>query len=136
MAAPKKLREGPVRASQPDFAAVHARLKRILGKYQTGAFKGTDKPGNYTLIGPPTEKTKGKPMWLGAVTTQKNYVSYHFMPVYGCRDLLDDMSLPLKKHMQGKACFNFTTIDEPLFKELAALTECGYRRFKQLKYIE
>ena len=26
--------------------------------------------------------------------------------------------------------------DLPLFKELAALTERGYRRFKQLKYIE
>jgi hypothetical protein len=32
------------------------------------------------------------------------------------------MSPALKKRMQGKACFNFTAVDEALFKELAALT--------------
>jgi hypothetical protein len=30
---------------------------------------------------------------------------------------------------------DFTTVDEPLFKELAALTGRGYKRFKELTYI-
>ena len=30
---------------------------------------------------------------------------------------------------------DFTTADEPLFKELAALTDRGYKRFKELKYV-
>ena len=29
----------------------------------------------------------------------------------------------------------YTTVDEPLFRELAALTDRGYKRFKELKYI-
>ena len=45
------------------------------------------------------------------------------------------MSPALKQRMQGKACFNFTSVDEALFTELAALTERGYKRFKELKYI-
>ena len=37
----------------------------------------------------------------------------------------------LRKYEKG----DFTTVDEPLFKELAALTGRGYERFKELKYI-
>ena len=117
------------------FAEVHARLTDILRKYEKGKLKGSDTKGTYTLIGPPSGKTGKNPVWLGCVKTGKNYVSYHFMPVYGCRELLDDVSPALKKRMQGKACFNFTAVDESLFKELAALTERGYKRFKELKYI-
>jgi hypothetical protein len=122
-------------SDKPDLAPVFEKLKCILQKYQKGALNGTDKPGTYTLAGPPTDKTRGRSPWFGAVITQKRYVSYHLMPVYGCRELLENMSPGLKKRMQGKACFNFTSVDEPLFKELAALTDRGYRRFKELKYI-
>jgi hypothetical protein len=31
--------------------------------------------------------------------------------------------------MQGKACFNFTTVDEPLFEELAAITNAGLESY-------
>ena len=125
-----------MKAGRTGFDDVHARLKKILSKYEKGAVKGSETPGTYTLIGPPSGKTGRNPVWLGCVKTGKNYVSYHFMPVYGCRELLDDVSPELKKRMQGKACFNFTAIDEPLFKELAALTDRGYKRFKELKYIK
>jgi hypothetical protein len=37
--------------------------------------------------------------------------------------------------MQGKSCFNFRTADAGLFRELAQLTEQGYRRFKREKLI-
>jgi hypothetical protein len=32
------------------------------------------------------------------------------------------MSPELRKRMQGKSCFNFSTIDESLFRELADIT--------------
>ena len=124
-----------MKSGNSDFTAVHESLKRILRQYEKGKLKGTDTPGKYTLSGPPTEKTRGRSMWFGAVMTQKHYVSYHLMPVYVCRELLEGLSPALKKRMQGKACFNFTTLDEPLFKELAALTDRGYKRFRELKYI-
>src|SRR5689334_13606379 len=118
--------------SKPDFAAVHARLKSIMQKYERGNLKAKpDQPGNYVLLGPPSELTRGRELWFGAVQTRKNYVSYHLMPVYASPELLKTLSPELKKRMQGKACFNFKEVDDQLFKELAKLTEAGYQRFKK-----
>ena len=46
------------------------------------------------------------------------------------REELEGISPALKKRMQGKSCFNFTTIDEPLFSELAELTRRGAEQFR------
>jgi hypothetical protein len=46
-------------------------------------------------------------------------------------DLLKDISPELRKHMQGKSCFNFKKVEPELFAELAALTGKGAERFKQ-----
>jgi hypothetical protein len=35
--------------------------------------------------------------------------------------------------MQGKACFNFTRIDEALFSELATLTTTGIERYRHFE---
>ncbi len=121
---------------KPDFAAVHAKLKAIMQRYEQGSLKASpDRPGNYHLIGPPTQSSLGKEVWFGAVQTRKNYVSYHLMAVYAFPDLFDDLSPELKKHMQGKSCFNFKVADDKLFKELARLTDRSYRRFKKEKLI-
>ena len=120
----------------PAFLAVFRRLKGIVEQYEGRALKpNPDKPGNYLLIGPPTESSKGKEVWFGGVQVRKSYVSYHLMPVYVFPDLLDGISAELRKRMQGKSCFNFKQIDEKLFRELARLTEKGYRRFKKEKLI-
>ncbi|MHA6721827.1 hypothetical protein [Sphingomonas sp. RS2018] len=44
------------------------------------------------------------------------------MPLYADPTLGEGLSERLSKRRQGKTCFNFKTIDEPLFAELAALT--------------
>ncbi|MDO8484805.1 MAG: hypothetical protein Q7S35_07655 [Candidatus Limnocylindrales bacterium] len=59
-------------------------------------------------------------------------MSYYLMSVYGCPDLLETMSPELRRRMQGKACFNFTSVDESLFAELARITEAGFERFLAL----
>jgi len=74
-------------------------------------------------------------VWFGAVQTRKSYVSYHLMAVYAFPDLLDGLSPELRKRMQGKSCFNFKAVDDKLFRELAKLTDKGYRRFKKEKLI-
>lgn len=122
--------------SNPDFALVHKKLKAIMQKYEKGALKANpDEPGNYALIGPPREWSRGRDVWFGAVQTRKNYVSYHLLPVYMFPDLLESISPELRKRMQGKGCFNFKAVDELLFKELAHLTEKGYQKVKRLKTI-
>jgi hypothetical protein len=48
------------------------------------------------------------------------------MPIYVQPSLLDEVSPALRKRMQGKSCFNFAKVDEPLLAELEALTRRGY----------
>jgi hypothetical protein len=55
------------------------------------------------------------------------------MPVYAVPELLKGMSPELKKRMQGKACFNFTSIEPGQAKELGALTRAGIAAVKHLK---
>ena len=51
-------------------------------------------------------------------------------------ELLKGMSPALKKRMQGKACFNFTTIDEDCFAELSRLAAAGLKLFKSQKFLK
>jgi hypothetical protein len=71
-----------------------------------------DEPGHYQLASPTMTDRVGRPLFCASVQINKNYVSYHLMPVYGNKALRDSLSASLKKRMQGKSCFNFT-IDAP-----------------------
>ncbi len=120
-----------------DFGDVYSRLKTIMQKYERGSLKGGvygDRPNSYCLTGPPSEFTRGKPAWFGAVVMGKAYVSYHLIGVYVSPDLLKDISPELRKRMQGKSCFNFKEVDDRLFKELAALTEKSYKNLRELQF--
>jgi len=119
--------------SKPEFKPVFDALQQILKPYE-GRLKAVhDKPDYYYLeTHEPTYKNR--PMFFAAVRTGKTYVSFHLMPVYGIPDLQKSISPALKKRMQGKACFNFTQVDEACFKDLAALTKSGFQRFKEMKY--
>lgn len=76
-----------------------------------------------------------KPLFFGAVQIRKNYVSYHLMPVYVFPELLKNLSPQLKKRMQGKSCFNFTSNDADLFAELEELTAAGFERYRAKGYV-
>ena len=120
--------------TKPDFKPIFAALQKILTPYADRLAAKGDAAKNYHLEsrGP---TYKNRPMYFAGVRANKNYVSFYLMSVYTCPDLLKNMSPALKKRMQGKACFNFSAVDENCFKELAALTEAGYRKFKELKYL-
>jgi hypothetical protein len=103
-----------------DLAAVHARLRDILAPYRDGLVATKDGPQGLALEVPGLE---GKPWgYVAGTRLGKRYVSYYLMPVYESPDLVKGMSPELRKRMQGKSCFNFSTIDESLFRELADIT--------------
>ena len=54
------------------------------------------------------------------------------MPVYAFPDLDETLSPALRRRKQGKSCFNFTTVDEPLFAELAGVMTAGFERYLSL----
>jgi hypothetical protein len=116
------------------FADVFRELRELLSPYERDLAVQIDTPGYYCLESR-TPTYRNRPMYFAGVRVGKNYVSYHLMSVYACPELLKVMSPELKKRMQGKSCFNFTTIDRELFAELDKLTSAGYKRFKSLKYL-
>ncbi|MBJ7514864.1 MAG: hypothetical protein JHC82_00985 [Stenotrophomonas sp.] len=73
---------------------------------------------------------KGKAQFFGAVKLSGRKHSFHFMPVYDFPELLVDLSPALQKHMQGKSCFNFTSLDPAVRDELQGLVEQGASRYK------
>jgi hypothetical protein len=117
-----------------EFQTVFQKLRDILKEYEPRLLLLTDKRGNYYLNTPYCDIFK-KEICFASIAIKKNYVSYYFMPVYGCPEMVQGLSPELKARMQGKACFNFKKVDDDLFMELAQLTKTGFDRFKKAGFI-
>ena len=111
-----------------DLGAVHARLRDILLPYSAEYMITRDEPDGVTLEVP---RLEGKPWgYVAGTRVGKRYVSFYLMPVYASPELASRVSPALAKRRQGKSCFNFTTLDEPLFVELEALAAAGIPGFR------
>ncbi|GAB4417851.1 MAG: hypothetical protein Kow002_04430 [Anaerolineales bacterium] len=115
-----------------DFQTVFERLRAILKPYESQLNIKQDTDEHYYLEGHYSQKFK-RNLFFGSAQIKKNYVSFYLMPVYMYPEMLENISPALKKRMQGKSCFNFKKIDEPLFEELEGLTEDGFTRFQNEK---
>lgn len=113
-----------------DFPLVFEQLKNILKPYAGNLTLKVDTSDSYALDGSYNEKWK-KELFFGSAQIKKNYVSFYLMPVYMFPELLKEISPGLKKHMQGKSCFNFKRVEPELFQELAALTHKGFEKFNE-----
>ena len=119
--------------TQTEFPIVFEKLKSILKPYSSKLVVKIDMVDGFSLDGAYSEKWK-KELFFGAAQIKKNYVSFYLMPVYIYPGLLKNISPELKKHRQGKSCFNFKKIETPLFDELAQLAEQGFERFFKEEY--
>ncbi len=117
-----------------ELAGVFAALKDILEPYEKDLHVLPYKPEYYCLVTRLAVR-KGKPVWFAAIRMGKNYVSYHFMPVYMNPGMQKRIPPELKKRMQGKACFNFSEVDPALFRQLSELTATGFEGYRALKYV-
>ena len=112
-----------------EFQPVFDTLKQVLTKYEKRLAVAADKPEYYALEAR-SFLYRGKPVFFAAVRAGKAYVSFHLMPLYMNPKLTATVSPALKRRMQGKACFNFKTVDPELVKELKQLTAAGLEAFK------
>jgi hypothetical protein len=115
-----------------DLAPVFAALRAIIAEFEPGLDVLHNEPDRYYL----NTRTIGAnrhPIAFGGVRTGKAYVSFYLMPIYMATPKL---SPQLKKRMQGKACFNFTTVDDELFAELRTVTRHGYDAWKAKKWVD
>jgi hypothetical protein len=111
-----------------DFEATFSKLKDLLKPFESKLIVVADTPTHYSLETSHVMKNKHR-LYFAGVKIGKAYVSYYLMPAYACAEIREVVSPELKKRMQGKSCFNFSTPDEKLFKELAKLTRLGFKRF-------
>jgi len=118
-----------------DFDLIFNRLKAILAPYAKNMDVAQD-TANYYLLNTRHIMKNKQPLCFGGVRRGKAYVSFYLMSVYASTDLLKQMSPELKKRMQGKSCFNFKSVDEKLFAELAKLTKAGAAKFSDGKFID
>jgi hypothetical protein len=124
------MNRGVYMSPQTDFPLIFEQLKSILKPYEKGLTVKADAMNAYYLEGPFSEKWK-KELFFGSAQIKKNYVSFYLMPVYMYPDLLKNISPELRKHMQGKSCFNFKKVEPELFMELKELTDKAYARFQE-----
>lgn len=110
-----------------EFTRVFDRLKNIIEPYAREFHVTYDQPTGYGVDMAP-EGERDPTSWFAGVRLGKAYVSYYLMPVYVEPSLLEGISPELRRRMQGKSCFNFRSVDDRLFAELAELTRRGYER--------
>lgn len=105
-----------------NFETVYSRLRQMMLQAAPTMKINQDKPGALELRTSTIDPKTRQAGWFGTVTIKKSYVAYHLMPLYTHPELADGISAELAQRKQGKTCFNFTRVDEALFKELARLT--------------
>ena len=110
-----------------DFPEVFDRLKGLLQPYASRMHISADQPGLFG-VDMASEAERNPTTWFAGVRLGKRYVSYYLMPVYVEPSLLEGISPELKRRMQGKSCFNLTSVDEGLLGELEDLTRAGYEQ--------
>jgi hypothetical protein len=113
-----------------EFERIFERMRALFAEHAPKAVVLHDEPGKYYLGSHEVRAKDGYRTWLGGVEIKKAYVSAHLVPVHLHPDLLETVSPELKKRMQGKSCFNFKTLDEPLIEELGRLLDRGVERFR------
>ncbi len=117
-----------------NLTSVFVDLKAIMAPYVAQLDVKKDDDTELYLDTKHLQKNK-KPLFFGAVQIKKSYVSFHLMPVYVKPELLTGLSSELKNRMQGKSCFNFTSTEPVLMKELEILTKASYASYKEQGFV-
>ena len=104
----------------PDLAAVDRRLRDILAPYRDRFSVHESEQGMMLETRGQEGQTWG---FVAGTRLGKRYVSYYLMSVYAQPRMLDSISPALRRRMQGKSCFNFSTVDDALLGELQLLTD-------------
>ena len=121
-------------SSVNDLSPVFAELRSIMARNAMCLSIVKDSESDYYVNTHHVQKNKS-PLFFGAVQIRKAFVSFHLMPVYVRPALLEGLSVELKARMQGKSCFNFSSVDKELFRELAALSKRGYLSYKDQGFV-
>ena len=112
-----------------DFAPVYAELRGLVLRATPYMVVSKDGPTGLELLAP-WAHPRNTPMRFGAVRPGTAYVSVHLMPLYMNPALQARVPPGLKGRTQGKARFNFRTIDPNRFAELEDFARTCAKAYK------
>lgn len=115
-------------AATTERSELFEKLSHVFRRHANALNFIRDEPGAL-YVESKTTLSRGKPLWLGGVTTHKSYVSFHFIPVVNPK-LAKTLSPDLKKRKAGKSCFNFSAYDAELTAELDRIVDAGLKSLK------
>lgn len=114
---------------------VFRELKSIMASYSALMDCTENSSDSYNLFTRHIQGN-GKALYFGGIKINKNFVSYHLMPIYVFPELTLSMDPELKKHLKGKSCFNFKILKASELMQLKTLTELCFNKYKSEGYLE
>jgi hypothetical protein len=130
----KKSRPATKARNSAGFAVAFSALQKMLEPYEKSFQRIPGRRDRYWLE-TRCVAYQGKPFYFAGVSMNKNYVTFHLMPIYVKPEIAKNISPALSKRRQGKSCFNFTAPDPPLFEELAAMTRAGFALYEDPQFM-
>ena len=108
-----------------ELELVEARIWSLLERYR-GELESA------TIYGMPSLRWPGAKAhdYFAAVRTGKSYVSLYLLVADTYPDALEGTTEALLKRRSGKAAFNFPRLDDELARDLAALLDRLYERYR------
>ncbi len=119
----------------PAFGTTFEDLKALFDPYLDRLTVTADTPAQFTLEAGPVSGFR-RPIFFGGVRAGRNYVSFHFMPIYSNPELMGGISDALRRRLHGKSCFNFVTPEPELYEELRDLIARGFACYERLGYVK
>ncbi len=94
--------------------------------------------GIYNLVSEKHVEIEGRKkdeVYFASIIIQKGYVSFYFMPVYGCNKPEEIFHPNLLKLLKSKACFHIKKNDPDLLEQIKQALEAGLDLYKRRGWI-
>jgi hypothetical protein len=122
----------------PDLQAIFDSLKPLLKKYQPPLTPKADAPGSYDIWSVKDlviDGRKRKEVFFAALTIQKSYVGFYFMPVYAEPEMKGVFAPGLLKLLKGKSCFHVRQVTPELRADIEAALAAGFRLYRERGWV-
>ncbi|HZU86200.1 MAG TPA: hypothetical protein VFF78_01880, partial [Anaerolineaceae bacterium] len=113
---------------------IFTQLKLLLQAYQPPFTPKRDEKGYYDLWSFKTLEIDGrkrKEVFFAGIILHKDYVGFHFMPVYGDPEMKSVFQPELLKLLQGKSCFHIKKLDDTLLAQIRSVLEIGFQAYQE-----
>lgn len=113
-------------------------LKPLLEAYRPPLAPKTESVSSFDLWSFKDLVIEGRPrkeVFFAAVTIQKNFVGFYFMPVYVDEEIKEVFPPELLKLRKGKSCFHIKKLTPKLLGQIEAALKTGFDMYRQRGWV-